>query len=267
MNNLLFLKLGGSLITDKDKAHTVRQDILDRIAQEVSSALVSNPQLRLLIGHGSGSFGHIPAQKYQTRNGVTTPQEWLGFIEVWREAIALNSLVMGALHKAGIPAISFSPCAQILAVDGKINSWDTVQIRSALIHGIVPVVYGDVIFDSIRGGTIFSTEEQFEFLAAEFDPEKILLAGVEPGVWKDYPEREEIIPSITPVTIKDLDKTLNGSASPDVTGGMQSKVHTMMNLIEKGLCREVIIFSGLEPNLVSKVILGQKTGTRLCRNT
>jgi hypothetical protein len=48
-----------------------------------------------------------------------------------------------------------------------------------LIHGLVPVIYGDVIFDSIRGGTIFSTEEQFEFLAAEFEPEKILLAGVE----------------------------------------------------------------------------------------
>lgn len=266
MNNLLFLKLGGSLITDKNEPHTVRQEVLDRLAQEISSALVSNPQLRLLIGHGSGSFGHIPAQKYQTRQGVTTPQEWLGFTEVWREAIALNSLVMKALHKAGIPAISFSPCAQILAVDGKIDSWDTVQIRSALIHGLVPVIYGDVIFDSIRGGTIFSTEEQFEFLAAEFEPEKILLAGVEPGVWKDYPDRKEILPAITPATINSLSKTLNGSASPDVTGGMQSKVQIMMNLIEKGLSREIIIFSGLEPGFIPKVISGQKVGTRLYRN-
>ncbi len=267
MNNLVFLKLGGSLITDKDKPHTVRQDVLERIAQEITSALISNPQLRLMIGHGSGSFGHIPAQKYQTRQRVTTPQEWLGFIEVWREAISLNFLVMKALHKAGIPAISFSPCAQILAVDGKIHSWDTVQIRSALIHGLVPVVYGDVIFDSIRGGTIFSTEEQFEFLAAEFEPEKILLSGIEPGVWKDYPERTEIIPSITPSTISNLDKNLNGSESPDVTGGMKSKVHAMINLVEKGFCREVIIFSGLEPGLVSAVISGQKAGTRLCRNS
>lgn len=267
MNNVIFLKLGGSLITDKNKPHTARLDILDRVAQEISSALKSKPQLRLIIGHGSGSFGHIPAQKYQTRQGVNTPQEWLGFTEVWREAIALNSLVMKALQKASIPAISFSPCAQILAVDGKINSWDTVQIRSALIHGLVPVIYGDVIFDSILGGTILSTEEQFEFLAAEFEPEKILLAGIEPGVWNDYPECKEIIPTITPATISNLKKTLNGSASPDVTGGMQSKVQTMMNLIEKSLCREITIFSGLEPGLVTDVISGQKAGTRLCRTT
>lgn len=267
MNNLIFLKLGGSLITDKDKPHTVRQDVLDRLAHEISSALIANPQLRLLIGHGSGSFGHIPAQKYQTRQQVTTPQQWLGFIEVWREAISLNFLVMKALHQAGIPAISFSPCAQILAVDGKINSWDTVQIRSALIHGLVPVVYGDVIFDSIRGGTIFSTEEQFEFLATEFEPEKILLSGIEPGVWKDYPERKEIIPTITPATIGSVDKILNGSESPDITGGMQSKVHTMINLVEKRLCREVIIFSGMKPGLVAAVLSGQKAGTRLCQNS
>jgi len=267
MNNVYFLKLGGSLITEKNTPHTVRQEVLERIAWEISAALIKNPQLRLVIGHGSGSFGHVPAKKYQTRQGVQTPQEWLGFVEVWREAIQLNALVTKALHQAGIPAISFSPCAQILAVDGKINSWDTVQIRSALIHGLVPVIYGDVIFDSIRGGTIFSTEEQFEFLATEFDPEKILLAGIEPGVWKDYPKCTEIIQNITPEELRNLDQALNGSASPDVTGGMKSKVETMMSLIEKGVCREVIIFSGLEPGLVANVISGQKTGTRLCSNT
>jgi isopentenyl phosphate kinase len=47
---------------------------------------------------------------------------------------------------------------------------------------------------------------------------------------------------------------------------MQSKVQIMMNLIEKGLSREIIIFSGLEPGFIPKVISGQKVGTRLYRN-
>lgn len=264
MRNIIFLKLGGSLITDKDRPHTLKPEVLERIAEEIAQALRSNPQVRLLIGHGSGSFGHIPAKKYNTRQGVNSPQEWLGFTEVWKEAITLNSLVMTALHKAGIPAISFSPCAQVLAVDGRINDWDTVQIRSALIHGVVPVVYGDVAFDSLRGGTILSTEEQFEFLSAEFEPERILLAGIEPGVWSDFPQKTAIIPKITPGSLGALGEGLAESVSPDVTGGMKSKVQTMVKLVKNGACREVFIFSGQQPGLISRAISGEFVGTRLC---
>ena len=65
-----FLKLGGSLITDKDTAHTPRIDVIDRIAGEIKKYLVEHPQDSLLLGHGSGSFGHVPAAKYGTREGV-----------------------------------------------------------------------------------------------------------------------------------------------------------------------------------------------------
>jgi isopentenyl phosphate kinase len=264
MRNIIFLKLGGSLITDKDRPHTVRSDVLDRITAEIATALRANPELRLLIGHGSGSFGHIPAKKFKTREGVGSPQEWLGFTEVWREAITLNQLVMNALHKAKIPAIAFSPCAQVLAVDGRISDWDTVQIRSALIHGLVPVVYGDVVFDSLRGGTIISTEEQFEFLSSQFEPERILLAGIEPGVWSDFPQRTTFLPKITPASLLNIHESLADSASPDVTGGMRSKVQTMMKLIENGSCREILIFSGREPGLITQAVSGEVVGTRLC---
>jgi isopentenyl phosphate kinase len=129
---------------------------------------------------------------------------------------------------------------------------------------VVPVVYGDVVFDSLRGGTILSTEEQFEFLSAEFEPERILLAGIEPGVWADFPQKTTILPSISPHSLVDLGEGLKNSASTDVTGGMKSKVQTMMELIKKGSCREVFIFSGLEPGLISKAISGEVVGTRLC---
>jgi len=53
---LIFLKLGGSLITNKDLPNTARQLVLNRIAGEISNALQHNKQIKLLIGHGSGSF-------------------------------------------------------------------------------------------------------------------------------------------------------------------------------------------------------------------
>ena len=33
----------------------------------------------LIIGHGSGSFGHYMASKYGTRRGVNGPEQWMGF--------------------------------------------------------------------------------------------------------------------------------------------------------------------------------------------
>ncbi len=74
---LVFLKLGGSLITDKKRPHTPRMDVIRRLAREIAAARNIRPDLQLVLGHGSGSFGHIPAEKYGTHQGVKSPSEWL----------------------------------------------------------------------------------------------------------------------------------------------------------------------------------------------
>lgn len=157
--NLVFLKLGGSLITDKQKPRTPRLETLARITKEIAEALVENPGIHLLLGHGAGSFAHVPAKKFGTRQGAHNPEEWLGFSEVWWEAAALNRLVMDALHMAGLPALSLPPSASVVACDGKVVAWNLTPIRATLASGLLPVVFGDVIFDTVRGGTILSTED------------------------------------------------------------------------------------------------------------
>ena len=76
---LIFLKLGGSLITDKAKPHSVRLSTMERVLTEIKDASRADPGMQLLIGHGSGSFGHTPAKKYSTRSGVYTEKDWFGF--------------------------------------------------------------------------------------------------------------------------------------------------------------------------------------------
>ncbi len=105
--SLVFLKLGGSLITDKEKTDTPNFHILGGIADEIASALRDVPDLQLVLGHGSGSFGHHAAQKYNTREGVSTPEEWLGFAHVWDRAHALNCIVEQTLAKDNIPVLTF----------------------------------------------------------------------------------------------------------------------------------------------------------------
>ena len=107
--NLIFLKLGGSLITDKSNAHTARPDVLRRLAAEILTALDAQPDLRLVIGHGSGSFGHIPAHRYHTRVGVRTASEWAGFIEV---SVFIGVLLVGLVYLWRVGALDWAPASR-----------------------------------------------------------------------------------------------------------------------------------------------------------
>jgi isopentenyl phosphate kinase len=260
---LQLLKLGGSLITDKTKPYTPHPEVLKRLAQEIADAREQQPGMQLILGHGAGSFGHVPAKKYGTRQGVHTADEWRGFGEVWWEASALNRLVMDALHAAKLPAISLPPSASVVAQDGQVLSWDLRPIQSALHHGLLPVVFGDVIIDVERGGTILSTEDLFSYLARHLKAARILLAGIEDGVWADYPQCTKLIPRITPQTQIEAGFALSGSAATDVTGGMASKVQLSLDLVESIPGLQVLIFSGETPGATLQALLGKALGTEI----
>ena len=49
----------------------------------------------------------------------------------------------------------------------------------------------------------------------------------------------------------------------DVTGGMLSKVRTMLDLLVEVPGLEILIFSGLVPGNVSQVLSGSEIGTRI----
>ena len=262
-NKLVFLKLGGSLITDKLAPRTPRLDVLDRLAGEIQAGLVEHPELKLLLGHGSGSFGHTSGSQYRTREGVSTPEDWQGFTEVWSDAADLNRLVMTALRDAGLPAVAFPPSASILTGNRKIISWELSQIQSALENNLLPVIYGDVVFDESQGGTILSTEDLFVHLAATLRPQRILLAGRDPGVWQDFPECTHLYEELTPSDKKDLGGKVNQSVATDVTGGMGDKVNLMLDLIGTLPNLEALIFSGGEAGHIQRALAGESPGTRL----
>jgi isopentenyl phosphate kinase len=242
MIDILFLKLGGSLITDKTGTEAVRPEVLARLAQEIRQARETRPHLKLLLGHGSGSFGHVAAARHGTRQGVQSVAQWHGFAEVSAAALRLNRLVVEALLAAGVPAISFAPSASVECVDGRIGHIAISPIQHALEAGLLPVTHGDVAFDSVRGGTIVSTEEVMMALVGELRPSWLLLAGETDGV---YGADGQVIPHITPETLPQLETTLGGSRGTDVTGGMAAKVHSMLALAAQYPSLTIRIFSGL----------------------
>ncbi|MDZ4763925.1 MAG: isopentenyl phosphate kinase [Chloroflexota bacterium] len=251
---LIFVKLGGSLITDKRVENSFREPAMTRIAAELRTVLDAAPDLQLLLGHGSGSFGHVAAKRYNTISGVRTPDEWRGFAEVGLVASELNFLVAQSLNQARIPVLRIQPSASARASDGELVEMALTPIRTALEHGLTPLVYGDVALDAVRGGTIISTEKVFFYLARHLPVTRIILLGEVDGV---YDPSERVIEHITPDNLAAVESSLAGSSGVDVTGGMESKVRDMVALAQAVPNLSIRIMSGLKPGLLRAALLDQ----------
>ncbi|MEE9216816.1 MAG: isopentenyl phosphate kinase [Anaerolineales bacterium] len=258
---MIFLKLGGSLITDKAQRETAQIGILQRLAKEIAEAMRAKPETKLLVGHGSGSFGHAAAVEFGFDGGVKTAEEWRGVREVWAAANRLHRIVMDTFLEAGLPAFSFPPSAIAVSDHGEIAQLADEPIRRALDAGQLPVVQGDIVFDRGQGAAILSTENVLAHLAAELRPERILLAGIEEGVYERYPARDRVMPEISADRAAKIQ--LEGADSTDVTGGMAHKVEQALALAEAMPEVEVRIFSGASPGNLQGALLGYALGTRV----
>jgi isopentenyl phosphate kinase len=258
---MIFLKLGGSLITDKAKPETPRRALLRRLAGEIGQAWIELGQPPLLLGHGSGSFGHPVAHKHQTHLGVSGSEAWRGFAEVWAAAACLNHLVMQALQEADLPAIAFPPSASAICQDGMLRNLAIEPLRQAIQAGLLPVIYGDVAFDSARGGCILSTESVFGYLAPYLHPTRILLAGLVPGVLSATAKRGRPLATLRSRDLPAIE--LSGAPQIDVTGGMAEKVRWALALAKAYPETEVRIFSAKRKNALLRALRGYALGTRI----
>jgi isopentenyl phosphate kinase len=264
-DELVFVKLGGSVITDKTRAETPRSVVIARLAAEVAAALDARPRLRLVLGHGSGSFGHITAVEYGTRHGVKGTEAWEGFVRVADVAARLNRLVARTFLEAGVPVWSLQPSASARCREAELTWLDVGPIAGALDRGLVPLVYGDVALDDALGGTIISTEQIIAYLAEALQPDRLVLVSQVDGVFEADPtlcpgaRRFDVI---SPDNWGEVQSALSGSSAPDVTGGMLTKVATMMAWVRAGTGpgtaggREARLVSGQRPGALQAALLG-----------
>jgi isopentenyl phosphate kinase len=251
--NTVFVKLGGSLLTDKREAEAPRMEVITRLAGEIARARQVMPDLRLVLGHGSGSYGHVHAKTHGTRSGVATPAQWLGFAKTADAAARLNRIVVAALLAADVPAWSIQPSVALRCAGGKVAAGPDSTVLAALDRGLLPVVFGDVALDSEWGGTIAGTEEIFTALDGALLPSRIVLAGEVGGIYTADPLRTptaELIPNVSPTSFAAVRAGLGGSHGVDVTGGMVAKVDQALGWVTRRRGLEVLICSGLEPDNV-----------------
>jgi isopentenyl phosphate kinase len=230
---IIIIKLGGSIITDKNSAYTANLTAIRNLARQIQ---VSGK--KVVIVHGQGSFAHTSASEYGGKKGY---QNRWGIAKVARDAMEMNRIVMDQLLEAQLPAISFRPNSLFMANEGELEAQNIEPVKEALRQGLIPVLYGDVIMDNKFMTTIFSGEKSIkllvDFLSPEFKIKYIVQVGSTNGV---LDKRGETIPKITVGTYEMVKKDISVSENTDVTGGMLHKVEESILISEQNISTYII---------------------------
>lgn len=254
---LILLKIGGGVITDKSVHYGLREDVLTRIAKEIGEAQKNLSESKMIIGNGAGSFAHFSAHKYRTTEGFVSDESRIGMGWVRHDAVKLNQIVFEQLLLANVPVFSFSPSSLMSVKNGKTASIFMESVTDAMDKGVVPLVYGDVVVDSVKGCDVYSTEKVFDELAIYFAKKyqvRIIHISSEEGVYKKG--QASVFGEITKANFEEVKEHLGGSHGVDVSGGMLHKVEECLALTTMGIESQIV--SGMVNGRVREAILGKK---------
>ncbi|MFC7046187.1 isopentenyl phosphate kinase [Halobacteriaceae archaeon GCM10025711] len=239
------LKLGGSVVTEKDRPETVADDALDDLVATIAASGVDD----LVLVHGGGSFGHHHASEHGVSDGSGSHDAAAAFA-IHDAMKRLNDAVLARLHDAGVPALPVHPLsAASRDADGDL-SLPVGQVRTMLDEGFVPVLHGDVVAHAGEGVTIVSGDELVVELARGLDADRVGLCSTVPGV---LDADGAVIPDIA--SFDAVADVLGGSAATDVTGGMAAKVRALL-----ALDAPAFVFG---PAALEAFLSGERAGSRI----
>ncbi|OPY53382.1 MAG: Isopentenyl phosphate kinase [Methanosaeta sp. PtaU1.Bin112] len=242
------LKIGGSILTDKSRELQPRPDEIRRVAQEIAA----HPDDVVLV-HGAGSFGHIPAKKY----GL--PQEFNreGLRVTHRSVAQLCEMVIEALSHAGVEGLPVHPLSCLCLRDGRIENFFMEPIEEMLKDGIMPVLHGDVAMDATGKAAIVSGDQLVSYIARYLKADVVAIGSNVDGVlFSGRP-----LPRITRKELSQVQSAIGGSDEVDVTGGMRGKLLELLDLADLGI-DSMIFNAGIKGN-IARALKGEYVGTRI----
>lgn len=261
--NFTFIKLGGSLITEKNKENTLKEDTLFRVLSEIVAASKTNKE-HYLLGNGQGSFAHIPAKKYQTKDGFVNRDSVYGMAVTHHSAGHLTRIIIDYLLKKDVPAIRYHLSNALVLNNDTVLPQKLDVLFSYLDAGLIPVTCGDVLVDSEKGCTIWSTEKIFNYIIScmhlsDYKVSKVLHVTDVDGV---LDQTGTVISKITPQD-SDILSLVSGSSGIDVTGGMRHKIEESFNLLKQHNTSSVILSGEIQDNVLKCLTRKKFVGTTI----
>ncbi|MFW9931104.1 MAG: isopentenyl phosphate kinase [Candidatus Thorarchaeota archaeon] len=255
MKDIILLKLGGSVITNKHETPPrINNDTVNRIAKELQIA--TSP---LIIVLGGGAHGHQAAYSYGYGESDTPINRLLAGIPKIRHN--MNELAFGIetlFNQEGLSSVVISPFSISFLENKQIASFSLESIQRTIDSGHNVITHGDVCFDSHFGAAILSGDTIMAYLAKELKIKEILIGTDVDGVLDSNPSinpHARVIPVINQLNKESVLKAVGPSSATDVTGGMAKKVIDLLAL--SGLGTETTIFNLNIPGRLEDLLKGE----------
>ena len=262
VREVMLVKLGGSLITDKRQPGMLRTEVLARLAGELAEGLPRARQrgVGVVLGHGSGSFGHVAATDSGFAGGPPSAEQAAAISRTQARAAELHRHVIDALLAAGLSPYTIAPSSALTLASGEPAAFSGRLLSWALDRGLLPVLYGDVAPDLDDGVAICSTETALRAaeLALEHEDRRVRTAlwlGETAGL---LDEAGALVPELDPA----VRWRVGAAAGTDVTGGMEHRLRSCRELSRRGVVSTLA--DGRVPGLLERALRGEPVpGTRV----
>jgi isopentenyl phosphate kinase len=238
---MILIKLGGSIITNKERPLSPRTKTIDSIARQLKK--ISEP---FIIVHGGGSFGHYWSVKYDMH---TRPAkyDYHGVAIVKNSMIQLNKIILDSFTKNKLNPYCLPP-TDFMAGNKPITS-KVKEVKKIAESNLVPVTFGDALWYGQKKSYILSGDKIMSILAKTLRPRLSIFVLNVDGLYSDFKTKR---------LIRDM---RNQQASiqdipMDVTGGMRRKVEEATKISKMGL--KVFFVNGNKPQRIVDAIQKNK---------
>ncbi|MFW9828591.1 MAG: type 2 isopentenyl-diphosphate Delta-isomerase [Candidatus Thorarchaeota archaeon] len=254
-NEIILLKLGGSLLTDKNEPFSLREEILEKCINQI----IESKKLIILI-HGGGSFGHPLAKKYQITQGLnhSIKDQIMGLSKTHEAMSKFNSIIINKFLEKGYPVVSIQPSSIFIQDFNEIVIKSIDPIEKFLDLGVTPILYGDILLSKDYSFTILSGDQIILNLCKaiqNFKISKVIFAIEQDGIFIKKNGNKTLasklsLKDLISLELAKLDQKI------DVTGGIKGKLEQVQEIIKLNIPVQVI--NGLKNNNILKSLLNQE---------
>ncbi len=238
---MILIKLGGSIITNKEKPLSPRKKTIENLAKSIRK--INEP---MIIVHGGGSYGHYWSVKYDMH---TKPRKYnqKGVSIIKNSMIDLNKIILDSFVKNRLNPYCLPP-TDFMGGNKPILK-KVKEIEKISKANFIPVTFGDALWYGQGKTYILSGDKIMTHLSKILKPRLCIFALKEDGLYSDLKSKKLIY------ELKNEKPTFS-ETKMDVTGGMTRKVEEASNISKMGI--NVFFVNGNKPDRIVKAIKNKK---------
>ncbi|MFQ5441023.1 MAG: isopentenyl phosphate kinase [Nitrosopumilaceae archaeon] len=238
---MILIKLGGSIITNKEKPLSPRKKTIDNIVKNLKK--IKEP---IIIVHGGGSFGHYWSVKYDMH---TQPRKYSqkGVSIIKNSMIDLNKIILDSFLKNRLNPYCLPPTD---FMDGNKPIIKKIkEIEKIAKSGLIPITFGDALWYGQNKTYILSGDKIMTHFSKILKPRLSIFALNEDGLYSDLKSKKLIY------ELKNEKPTFSKNTM-DVTGGMTRKVEEASKIAKFGV--NVFFVNGNKSERIVKAVKNRK---------